>query len=549
MPSEATRAQCDTMLQNTTAVFRSIYNFANSSSPNFRDKESTLFNSLKGEFGGSVYAPVQAIHGDFGAMLRRARASIAGIARAYAKAFGFAGTTLAQLWPQIYRKFEDESWSVDSRELTFGTIAARAQATGSLQTVAKASYTASTDYITLTAPDGTTYAFWFDTTGGDSEPAGSSGADNSYQVDISGDTSAADVAATLEGVIDSNSIGVDADDSAGSGQVDLTVDEYGFEGNDWAIAETVGDAGFTVTAFSGGQDGTDVSGDGTIHRLTKDSYANVIEASTAEIKHFECKADAGSGTEAGEELFEVRGREAEVFATLQEGSGVVGRIKAKSARNSLRFIENPSFDSDATSSSPTSITGWTVNSAIGNYEIVTTNFRSMPGVSSSNSRGLKQTAADKVTQTFKVSLDPSRPFECVVAVKGFSSANGNAIIRCGSNSKTVAVTSSWQQIKLDLDENLWYDNFREATLDIELEWTGTTGYVVWDDLVCDYFDLVDGTWYFAVGGQTAWSRKEILSCEDTEGNSTALIQWFLRQAGLYLPGNNAGGETLTDPSL
>lgn len=552
MPAAATEAEVNTMLQNATAVWRTVYNAANNASPNYRAKEAALFASLKGEFAGNVQGASQGIHGDFGSALRKARAAIEGIVRAYGQALGFTGTTLAQLWPQIYRHWTEQTYSVNSRELTFGSVGELAAAAGSLTAVAKASYSAGTDFFTLTDPAGTTYAFWMDTTGGDSAPAGATAADNTYDVDISGATSAADVAALIEAEINTASIGITADDSAGSGVCALDVDESGFEGNDWAISETVGNVGFTVTAFSGGQDGTAVTGDGTIYRLTKDRFGNDIEACTAEIKKFEVKADQHSGANIHEELFEVQGKPAEVFATLQDGSGILGRLNGKSARQTLTYLNNPSFDDDAANASPTSISGWTPNSDVGNYEIVEgagNYFRTMPGVSAANSRGLKQTAADKVTQTFKVSLNPGNPYFAGIRVKP-ASADGNAILRVGSNSKTVAMTgSAWLDVILDRDENLWFDNFQEATLDVELEWTGTTGSVIWDDLVFTPGDLVDGTWWWPLGGATNWSREEILTVQDIEGVSTALIQWFLRQAGLYLPGNKAAGETLADPSL
>lgn len=552
MPTAATEAEVHTMLQNAAAVWRVVYNFANSASPNFRSKEASLFSSLKGEFGGNIYAPAQAIHGDLGEALRRAPAAIEGIARAYGTALGLAGSTLAQLWPQIYRHWEDNSYSVNSRELTFGDIDELTAATGQITCVAKASFTADTDYILFTLANGNTHAFWFDVTGSDTEPAGSVAADASTRVNISGATAAANVAAILEPLITAAGLDITADDSAGGGVIDLTVDTAGFDGNDIVLTEFVTNAGFLVTTFSGGHDGTNAVGDGAFHRLTVDRYANDIEACTAEIKKFECKADSGSGTQRYEEAFEVQGKPAEVFATLQDGSGVIARFNATSSRRSLTYLLNPSFDADAASASPTSISGWSVNSDIANYEIVEGSgnyFRVMPGMTASTSRGLKQTAADKVTQVIRVALDPSRPYQCAVWVKVVG-ADGNAILRVGSNSRTVALSgATWVKVALTDNENLWYDNFQEDTLDVELEWTGTTGYVIWDEVTFGPMDLVDGTWIWTPGGATAFKRGDILTCKDTEAVSNAIIQWFLRQAGLYLPGNKAGGETLADPSL
>lgn len=116
--------------------------------------------------------------------------------------------------------------------------------------IAKASFTASTDYITFTLPDSTTHAFWFDTTGSDSEPAGSSSATNSTQVDISGDTTAADVASTLASAINTAAIGLAAtsESTACRAYPDDQINDV--ISVNWTLAETVTDGGFTVTPIT-----------------------------------------------------------------------------------------------------------------------------------------------------------------------------------------------------------------------------------------------------------------------------------------------------------
>jgi hypothetical protein len=113
--------------------------------------------------------------------------------------------------------------------------------------VANSSLTASTDYITFTEthafPAGATHAFWFDTTGADSEPAGSVAADTSVEVTTTAMT-AAQVATTLAAAINTADIGLVA--FAVSTAVHVFVIE-GTVGTSWTLAETVTNAGFTVT--------------------------------------------------------------------------------------------------------------------------------------------------------------------------------------------------------------------------------------------------------------------------------------------------------------
>lgn len=114
----------------------------------------------------------------------------------------------------------------------------------SMTVVANSSLTASTDYITFTLPDATTHAFWFDTTGGDSEPAGSSGATASTEVTTTGMT-ATQVATALAAAINTADIGLVAN-ATGSGVWVFAV----VGGSTWTLAETVTNAGFVIVAFA-----------------------------------------------------------------------------------------------------------------------------------------------------------------------------------------------------------------------------------------------------------------------------------------------------------
>lgn len=109
----------------------------------------------------------------------------------------------------------------------------------------KANVAASTDYYLFTKPNGDTHAFWFDTTGADSEPAGSVAADASTAVDISADTTAAEVAERLRVAINAATIGL-----AGTiNPVTPTVIALATTTAPWFLNEFVTHASFTVTDF------------------------------------------------------------------------------------------------------------------------------------------------------------------------------------------------------------------------------------------------------------------------------------------------------------
>lgn len=140
------------------------------------------------------------------------------------------------------------------------TVAA-VNATGAMAVPVKADIT-NADWFGITDPDGVRTAIWFDVSGSDTVPAAVttwllSGATGSaaLEVDISGDTTAADVMASIETVLNGAAIGITSDDSAADGSTVLTVDVAGTEGNEWTVEENGASADFTVTSPSGGVDG------------------------------------------------------------------------------------------------------------------------------------------------------------------------------------------------------------------------------------------------------------------------------------------------------
>jgi hypothetical protein len=124
--------------------------------------------------------------------------------------------------------------------------------TATIQCLGVGDMTADTDYILFTKPNGDTHAFWFDVTGSDSEPAGSQSADDSTRVNIAGLAAAEDAAQQLLGAINtelgSGGTG-ELEDAISNGAGLLTVSSV-FGGANWALAEFVTNAGFLVATFT-----------------------------------------------------------------------------------------------------------------------------------------------------------------------------------------------------------------------------------------------------------------------------------------------------------
>lgn len=125
-----------------------------------------------------------------------------------------------------------------------------------LTVVAKANIT-NADYFYFTDPAGVITGIWFDVSGSDSEPAalttivaGGESGSAALEVDISGDTTAAQVMASIETVLNGASVGITSDDSAADGTSAIAVDAEGHAANGWTVTEVVADAGFLAPAFS-----------------------------------------------------------------------------------------------------------------------------------------------------------------------------------------------------------------------------------------------------------------------------------------------------------
>ena len=139
---------------------------------------------------------------------------------------------------------------------------------------------------------------------------------------------------------------------------------------------------------------TAASGTGLINRIVYDDQGIAIENMFPETKTARCIADEHSGASKHEEVFEFRGQDASKDTVIIDGSGKRKKIRCRSARDSLNFIQNPSF-TDGTAGSD--ITGWTVDTgAVGmSTKETTIVYRDYEGDSTSTSLKVTTTTASR----------------------------------------------------------------------------------------------------------------------------------------------------------
>lgn len=292
-------------------------------------------------------------------------------------------------------------------------------------------------------------------------------------------------------------------------------------------------------AFGGVVAGAGNVGTGTVHRLTVDADGVTIENTTADKKTIKCVADARSGANEHEEVFEIVGEARNPDNLVLRGSGKLGSLRNMSALSSLSFLVNPSFDDTL---STTAIPGWEIggSSTISNFTLDTTNY--YRGYFGQTTPASLQWAGASGTLTQALSanntqIDPSVPMYLQVAFNAsLGSAVGTLTLHLGSQSTAVTVTglSGWQVLTLDVGVKNWFKVWNEANPAVKLTWARTSGTIYIDDIIFCPFQPFDGLWYAPVGGATRAQLNDSFTFADAETGSKRQY-WNWRAFGMYLP--------------
>lgn len=339
---------------------------------------------------------------------------------------------------------------------------------------------------------------------------------------------------------------------------------------DWFVAKSYVIESRNITYGTPAVTGT---GDGALSRLTVDENGFNLEGCTVEKKLFKCVADQNTGVDEHAEVFEVIGEAASFDSVLRpsHGSGssanttIVSLNAGSGSGGSL--LTNSSFSSYDSGASP-KFTGWTESAApSGSLDQDTTNYyRSHPGAQTNASLeitgGLGVVTLKQTLSSMRVRrLDPDKPYQFRVMVNPTvgSALGGTFTIRCGSNSKDLAIasmTSGWNEVILDFDANLWPRSFNGASFDVEIEWnaSSTSGTLLVDDAIFAPLDQIDGTYWFLRGNDAthaSWLLDDKIVVTDSGGApATAKLQYWFGVAGFgYLPSNvtPTGSPDLSDP--
>jgi len=317
-------------------------------------------------------------------------------------------------------------------------------------------------------------------------------------------------------------------------------------------------------------------GAGKIQRVTVDENGYDLENCTIQKHHFRCIQDANTGADEEAERFlhigRSRGRDN--LRVVDGGSGPDGiEIISRNAGggNGGSILSNSSFQTFNNSDNP-KFENWDESFASGgvtaDISSSTTVYRSFPGESSNgalscemtmNTNGASITLKQTVANMAVDQLSNDAPYYCRVMVRDGGSATGGTLtIKLGSIAATgtaslsvASLTTSWTELLVPLGTSCWLKNFNEDPLDLELAWTtGTSGVVLWDDVILAPMELIDGTYWMITQNQatpTRWLVDDLIVVDDTGTYGNGKLNYYLKHAyNRYLP-STTGTPRILDP--
>lgn len=307
---------------------------------------------------------------------------------------------------------------------------------------------------------------------------------------------------------------------------------------------------FATMAAAGGNTGT-----GQVKRLTVDKKNYVIENVTPEKKTIRCFADHSSGVDKGKEKFRLFGESSGRDIVESRGSGLGASIELQAQHSSFSLLKNPSFDVlDGTVAAPTTIPNWTVG-AVGNFELDNTNVALPAPNDNVTVRGLRIKANETLTQklvNIRQSLNKDLPYLLRIWYNKTPGAvtAGTLTIRMGSQSVSVDLATAganWQILEIAINQNVWFENFNEDSLDIQIQLTGLAGtYLVVDDVTFVPWTAHDGTWWIVFPGRTPFKVEDEFTGTDTIASDSVVQRTIVHRHGRFVP--HSATPSIADPA-
>lgn len=120
--SNPTLAEIDTQFKNAIDILEEIRKFGHVNAKNLISMQDTLVQSVEGDFSGDLVGSVGGLRSSFSGIVSAGGKVLTPIIRTYGKFMGTPETDEAAILDALYQYFIDNSLTVKSREITFGTV-------------------------------------------------------------------------------------------------------------------------------------------------------------------------------------------------------------------------------------------------------------------------------------------------------------------------------------------------------------------------------------------------------------------------------------------
>ena len=153
-------------------------------------------------------------------------------------------------------------------------------------------------------------------------------------------------------------------------------------------------------------------------------------------------------------------------------------------------------------------------------------------------------------------LDPNTPYLlAVVWNRAVGSGSGTLVLRMGAANVSVAVAAQtgWNVTLVPgatLGQSNWYRQFAQDDMAIDIQWTRTSGNILFDDVLFIPMTQFEGCYYAALPASTAtytpWRLRDTYTWADRATDSK--IQRHFWRSGLgYLPHSLGSSISVADP--
>ncbi len=310
-------------------------------------------------------------------------------------------------------------------------------------------------------------------------------------------------------------------------------------------------------------------GNGQIVRLIRDPYNFNAENVFLDSKRLLCVADYQTGTQRGQEVFQLVGQTPARDNLERSGSGASAIVIGRTTDDSLLF--NASFDQfSGTASAPTDVTNWTLTTLAGVSVTVSSTYCAFDGTNyfrqapnGATPYAIKLNSSVRMTQALSVrgtKLRTDRPYLlAIIWNSAVNSAQGTLVARMGLTNRSFSVTgaSGWNVTLIPVtaggfaQQSCWPRNMETDQMSISIDWTQTAGGLLIDDVLFCEGTPADGCFYWSIpASASAWKPSKYFdqyTFADFAASDSKIQKWIWWAFGAYWPSSLGSSITLSDP--